>query len=98
MKKTATVVTGLALAGTFALGACGENKWVKRAKEIEQRACSCKDKDCFKKFMDDLKSFKSDAGKQKVSKTDADKIKKHTEAAMKCALSALKKPGKAATK
>lgn len=91
MKKTVTVVTGLLVAGTFTLGACGENKWVKRAKDIEKRACDCKDKDCFKKFMDDLKKFKDDAGKQKVSKADADKIRTATENAMKCALKAHKK-------
>lgn len=93
MKKTASIISALLLAGTFTLGACGENKWVKKAQDMEKKACACKGDDCMKKFMEDLKSFKDEAGKEKVTKGDAEKIKKATEAAMKCAMGGGKKSG-----
>ena len=65
--------------------------WARSAKEIETKTCTCKGERCFKIFMEDIRSFRDDAGGQKVSMDAADSIRRHTENAMKCALAELKK-------
>lgn len=64
----------------------GESRWVKRAKEIEKKACACKGEDCSVQFQAELKSFMADADKEKISMADAHRIKQAIENALKCVI------------
>lgn len=71
-----------------------ENKaqvWVDRVKAIETRACSCTGDQCFKQFMADLKKLKDDSQNESIPREYAEKVRAHTEKAMKCALKTIKK-------
>lgn len=91
MKKITALLSALLLSGTLALGACGENEHVKRAKEIEKKACSCDDMKCVKEVQKMLVKFQKEAGDKKVSESDGEKIKKSMEKAGACITKALTK-------
>ena len=91
MKKITALMSALLLSGALTLGACGENEHVKTAKKIEKKACSCKDLACMQEVQKMLLDFQKKAGNEKVVKSDADKIKKHLDAAAKCLMEVGKK-------
>lgn len=84
MKKFLGLITLLMFATTLGLAACGESKFVKKAQDIEKKACSCKDMDCVKEVRKMLSDFQKEAGNKKVKKADADKIKKAMDNAIQC--------------
>lgn len=84
MTKVATVLATILALGAFSLTACGENKWVKRASEIEKKACACKDAKCALEIRKMVIKFQKDAGDEKVAKSDGEKIKKHMTKAAAC--------------
>ena len=84
MKKWIVALVALVSLGAFALTACGENKWVKKAADIEKKACSCKDTKCVLEVSKMVKDYQKEAGDKKVVKSDGEKIKEHMDKAAKC--------------
>ena len=91
MKKITALLTALLLIGTLslALGGCGENEHVARAKKIEKKACSCKDMKCVKEVQKMITTFQKEAGDKKVTKSDGEKIKKAMKNAAQCMIKAM---------
>ena len=84
MKNLKTMMLTLGLSSVFALGACGSD--IDKVEEAVNKACKCKDKECFEKVMEKMEKDIGEKGGEKLMKDEPEKMGKLIGKAMECGM------------
>jgi len=87
-------VTGLLAAALILVAGagCGESNVVKEAKELSQKACDCKDAECYRDAVEKYTQWAASKKDSDVTKADYQKIEAAHKKVLECAKSVVGPP------